>query len=130
MGRPGRILVAEDDELSRASLAELLASEGYRVATAVDGIEALGKLADFAPDVLLTDLWMPRLNGIGLITRARAAVPSLEVLVMTACVQDVVDEALQQGAFGYVRKPIHFGQLIMFIAGALERRQTRLNARG
>ncbi|KAB2906937.1 MAG: response regulator [Kofleriaceae bacterium] len=130
MGRPGRILVAEDDALSRASLAELLASEGYRVATAVDGIEALGKLADFAPDVLLTDLWMPRLNGIDLITRARAAVPSLEVLVMTACVQDVVDEALQQGAFGYVRKPIHFGQLTMFIAGALERRQTRLNARG
>jgi CheY-like chemotaxis protein len=58
-GAPARILVVDDEVNARTALAELLSEEGYVVESAADGFKALGKAADFAPDLVLTDLEMP-----------------------------------------------------------------------
>jgi CheY-like chemotaxis protein len=68
----GRILVVDDEVNARTALAELLSEEGYEVETAADAFKALGKVESFAPDVVLTDLKMPGMDGIELVQRLRA----------------------------------------------------------
>ena len=63
MVSPGKILVVDDDEDSRTLLAHLLKREGYEVATAIDGQDAVEKLPDTSIDVLLLDVMMPRMDG-------------------------------------------------------------------
>jgi CheY-like chemotaxis protein len=65
----GRILIVDDEANARAALSEILHEEGYTTEVAADGFKALGKLADFNPDVVLTDLKMPGLDGMGSCTR-------------------------------------------------------------
>src|SRR5215510_13712835 len=79
-----RILIVDDEVNARTALAELLREEGYAVETAADGFKALPKLEEFAPDLLLTDLKMPGLDGITLMRKARDLDPDLAVVVMTA----------------------------------------------
>src|ERR1035438_7913243 len=68
---PERVLIVEDEDGARAGLAAVVESWGYRSATARDGLEALEKLAAVAPVVMITDLKMPRLDGLGLLRRLR-----------------------------------------------------------
>src|SRR6188508_1360186 len=70
-----RILIVDDEANARMALAELLRDEGYAVETAADGFKALPKLEEFAPDLLLTDLKMPGMDGIELGRRARERDP-------------------------------------------------------
>lgn len=81
MGR--RILVAEDEALAAMAIEDELLREGYEVTLAPDGHAALQAAQQAMPDLLLTDLRMPRLDGAGLIRALRAASPSLPVVVMT-----------------------------------------------
>src|SRR5882757_7397298 len=74
-GGRGRILIVDDEANARAALSEILHDEGYTTETAADGFKALGKLEDFQPDVILTDLKMPGLDGITFMDKARAAAP-------------------------------------------------------
>src|SRR5579862_7976546 len=99
MASRGRILIADDEANARAALSEILHEDGYTTETAADGFKALGKLDDFAPDVLLTDLKMPGLGGMALMEKARERLPSLSVVVMTAfgTIPNAV-EAVQKGA--------------------------------
>ena len=69
----GRILIVDDEANARAALSEILREEGYETETAADGFKALGKLGAFSPDLILTDLKMPGLDGLGLLKEARAA---------------------------------------------------------
>ncbi len=78
-----RILVAEDEGLAAMAIEDELLREGYDVELAPDGQAALEAAARQPPDLLLTDLRMPRLDGIGLIRALRAARPALPVVVMT-----------------------------------------------
>ncbi len=68
-----RILIVDDEAVSRNALAELLHDEGYEVATAGDGIAARERIADLRPDLVLTDVQMPGLDGVDLLTSTRAA---------------------------------------------------------
>ena len=72
----GRILIVDDEANARAALSEILREEGYETETAADGFKALGKIGSFAPDLILTDLKMPGLDGIGLLKESRAASPT------------------------------------------------------
>ena len=72
MASRGRILIVDDEANARAALCEILREEGYSTETAADGFKALGKLEEFQPDVVLTDLKMPGLDGIGLMEKAQA----------------------------------------------------------
>ena len=75
MASRGRILIVDDEANARAALSEILRDEGYATETAADGFKALGKLEEFAPDVVLTDLKMPGLDGIGLHGEGAGAAP-------------------------------------------------------
>jgi two-component system response regulator FlrC len=104
---PPSVLVAEDDPDMRALLERILAEAGWRVTTAPDGEAALARLLAQPPDVLLTDVRMPGIDGIELLARARRAHPGLPVVVLTAfgTVPGAVD-AMRLGAFDYLSKPL------------------------
>jgi DNA-binding NtrC family response regulator len=118
----GKILVVDDDASARSSLAEFLRSEGYDVETAADGFKALPKLDDFAPDLVLTDLQMPGLDGLGLLTKALEAECEPAVVVMTAhgAIESAV-AAMRAGASDYLSKPLNLDELGILLERALER---------
>jgi DNA-binding NtrC family response regulator len=122
----GRILVVDDEANARTALAELLREEGYSVEMAADGFKALPKLTDFAPDVLLTDLKMPGLDGLELMTKAKDLDPEIGVVVMTAygAVETAV-KAMRHGAADYLTKPLNLDELVLVLERVLERRRLR-----
>jgi DNA-binding NtrC family response regulator len=124
-----RILVVDDEPNARTALAELLRDEGYAVEMAADGFKALPKLAEFAPDLLLTDLRMPGLTGIELMAKAREIDPEIAAVVMTAHGEvETAVAAMRQGAADYLTKPLVFDELRIVIDRALERRRLRREA--
>ncbi len=129
MAPRARILVVDDDASARTALAELLRDEGYTVDTAADGFKALPKLEELGPDVLLTDLKMPAMDGLELMRRARTLDPEVAAIVMTAhSAIDTAVLAMRQGAADYLPKPVHFGELTIVLDRALERRRLRREA--
>ncbi|MFO0615848.1 MAG: sigma-54 dependent transcriptional regulator [Polyangiaceae bacterium] len=131
MASRGRILIVDDEANARAALSEILREEGYATETAADGFKALGKIADFGPDLVLTDLKMPGLDGLGLLDRVREILPTSTVVVMTAfgTIPNAV-EAVQRGAYDYLTKPLDFQALANVVARAVERsRLVQENAR-
>ena len=101
-----RVLVADDDPAARDALAALLRAEGFEVTVADDGSQALARVQEEAPDVLVTDLQMPGLDGIELLSRTRELQPDLIVVLVTgfADVESAV-LAMQRGAEQYLTKP-------------------------
>src|SRR6185369_5972982 len=125
----GRILVVDDEVNSRNALTELLRDEGYAVDSAADGFKALGKIGDFAPDLVLTDLKMPGMDGIQLLGKVHEHDPDVPVVVMTAfgAVETAVG-AMRAGARDYVTKPVNVGELQVVIAREVEQRRLRAEA--
>lgn len=104
-----RVLIADDEPAARSALGEMLREEGYEVQTAADGYKALGKIDEWTPDVLITDVKMPALGGIELMQKLRERLPEVAIIVMTAfgSVEGAV-EAMRLGADDYLPKPVHF----------------------
>jgi two-component system, OmpR family, response regulator PhoP len=119
-----RILVVEDETALRDSLKHDLTAAGHAVDAAADGEEGLYAALEYPIDVAIIDLGLPKLSGLELIRRVRAAGKSFGVLVLTARDrwQDKV-EGLSAGADDYVAKPFHFGELQARL-GALLRRSS------
>jgi DNA-binding NtrC family response regulator len=126
----GRILVVDDEVNARTALAELLRDEGYEVETAADAFKALGKLDSFSPDVVLTDLKMPGMDGVELVKKIHAEEDSPSVVVMTAfgAVQSAVD-AMRAGAAEYLTKPLNFDELLVVLGRVLDHQRLRVEAR-
>src|ERR1044071_2753542 len=122
MATRGRILIVDDEANARAALSEILHEDGYVTETAADGFKALGKLTEVEPDVVLTDLKMPGLDGIGLMEKGREATPGAVFVVMTAfgSIGSAVD-AVKRGAENYLTKPLHIDALSAVVARALEK---------
>jgi DNA-binding NtrC family response regulator len=122
MATRGRILIVDDESNARAALSEILHEEGYATETAADGFKALAKIGDFSPDVILTDLKMPGLDGIAFMEKARAAAPGAVFVVMTAfgTVSSAV-EAVKKGAENYLLKPLDPEALGAVIERAMEK---------
>ena len=118
----GRILIVDDEANARSALDEILGAEGYTTETAPDGEAALRRLGPFDPDVILTDLKMPKLDGIGLMTKGRLLAPHAAFVVMTAfgSIETAV-EAIKQGAENYITKPIDVPALIALVGRAREK---------
>src|SRR5690606_21640723 len=118
----GRVLVVDDEVNALEALETLLADEGYKVESARDGEQALAKLERFEPEVILTDLKMPRVGGLELVERGRAALPHAAFVVMTAYgTIDTAVEAIKRGAENYVTKPIDIDALTALLGRAMER---------
>ena len=119
-----KILVVDDELNMRLVLKTLLNKEGYEVATASDGLEALKVLKSGDVNVVVTDLKMPRLDGMGLLDRVIREYPSTPVIIITAhgTVATAVD-ALKKGAFDYITKPFEQDELKRVIHKAIKTRQ-------
>ena len=129
MGAPQRILVADDDEALRESLAVLLRRQGFEVDVAENGLRAAKKVEETCPDVVIADLRMPLLDGLGLLRRARAAHPDLIVIVITGYAGvDSAVQAMGEGAEDYLTKPVKGDELILVVRRAIERRALRREA--
>ena len=117
------ILIVDDEQAQREALAGHLQKQGFRVVQAGSGLVGVGILKGEEVDVVLTDLRMPELDGMGLLREARRLNPAVEVVVMTAygSVDGAVD-AMQEGAFNYLQKPLELDELDQVLARALERR--------
>src|SRR4051794_119545 len=102
-----KILVADDEPGLREFIHDALELDGHEIATAADGAIASRLLDERGFDVLLTDLRMPRVDGLALLKKMKAEQPEVEVIVLTAhgSVATAV-EAMKLGAFEYLQKPI------------------------
>ncbi|PKN53865.1 MAG: sigma-54-dependent Fis family transcriptional regulator [Deltaproteobacteria bacterium HGW-Deltaproteobacteria-14] len=119
-----RILVVDDEEGIRTFIGEVLEDEGHNVVLAADGQRALDALGKGSFHLMLTDLKMPRVDGMTLLRKARADYPEMEVIVLSAhgTVEGAV-EAMKLGAFDYLQKPIASPTELRLLAErALERR--------
>jgi len=115
-----RILVIEDDPITRDGVAEVLQEEGYAVAVAADGQEGIAQFTAFHPHLVLTDLQMPRVNGLGVIAHVRRVVPATPIILFTAEVAlDAQRQAQALGLAGFLNKPCEFTDLLEQIAKAL-----------
>jgi DNA-binding NtrC family response regulator len=117
----GKILVVDDKELMRDSVAAILSRKGHTVVTAPDGAAALARIADKRPECVVTALQMPGMNGLELLEQIRRIDAELPVVFMTAfgSVETAVD-AMRKGAFDYVTKPFSGDELSISTERALE----------
>jgi len=122
----GRALVVDDDAETRGLIEMLLRHVGFTVATADSGAAAIRGVEATPPDVVVTDLHMPGMDGVELLGKLRERAPDLPVLVVTASgeVTSAV-AAMRAGAEDYLTKPIDFEALRFSIERALERRKQR-----
>src|SRR4051812_32943607 len=118
-----QILVVDDEPNLRRVLSAQLERDGYDVHTAEDGEQALVVLREHHIDLVITDLRMPKMDGMELLRRAVAIDPGLPVIMVTAHrpVHNPV-EALETGAFDYVTKPFDQGEVRTIVRKALKTR--------
>jgi DNA-binding response OmpR family regulator len=108
-----RVLVVDDDARARAAVALLLTEEGYDATVAADGEEASGLLASWHPDLVLTDLNMPRVDGRQLLQRVRNVLPGTPVIVLSARAVAESRAAVEgMGAAGFFSKPVQIEALL------------------
>jgi DNA-binding response OmpR family regulator len=108
-----RVLVVDDDTRACEAVARILEEEGYDATVAADGEEASSLLDAFRPDLVLTDLHMPRLDGRGLLKRVRDVLPGTPVIVLSA--RGGAEAASLTGAMGaaaVLRKPVQVDDLL------------------
>jgi DNA-binding NtrC family response regulator len=118
------ILVVEDRDSLRTMLCRALESAGHRVVEARDEPDAIEQLRASAPAVVLTDLRLPRGDGFGVLSAAKASDPELPVIVMTAygSIQDAV-LAMKQGALDFLAKPVDPDHLLLVVGRAVAQRR-------
>ena len=110
------ILVVDDEEIVRDSLARWLEEDGYQVDTAPDGQAALAKLAAQAYAILLVDLKMPGIDGLQVLAQARTLQPDAAIIIMTAyATVDTAVQAMKQGAYDYLVKPFEPEELSLMV---------------
>jgi DNA-binding NtrC family response regulator len=115
-----RIVIAEDDTSALEGLRALLAAWGYEVETAPDGRAALQAVAMVHPKAVITDLIMPSMTGLELLTVLHDEEPELPVILLTShgSLATQVD-ATRRGAYAYLRKPVDVSTLKAVLASAL-----------
>jgi len=126
---PGALLIVDDDSTVRESLGEALSEAGYDVRTAEDAARALAALATRAPDVVLTDVRMPGLDGLELLRLLRERSPGVQVILMTAYDDmPTVAAAMREGATDFLVKPLHLHALRDLLTRVFDDRRARERA--
>jgi len=116
----GRILIVDDEQTVRDVLAEFFTEQGYEVATADSGADALRGLPETRPDLVLLDVRMPGIDGVETLRRLRTIAPGVSVIMVTAN-EDVAlaRTTLKLGALDYVAKPFDFAYLERSVVAGL-----------
>jgi DNA-binding NtrC family response regulator len=120
-----RILIVEDDTAARLGLEQLVKSWGFLAASAVDGEEALEKVTTFRPSIVISDLVMPRMDGLELLRALQSQGADVTTLLLTA--QGTVEtavEAMKEGAYDYLTKPVDIQRLKILLDKIVERQET------
>src|SRR5919206_3915816 len=120
------LLLVEDEAPLREAIAEQLGDRGYRVEQADTGEAAIAKLADFAFDIIITDLRLPGVDGSAVVEAAVERYPDIIAIVITGygTVKDAVD-AIKRGARDFVSKPFQIDELLHVLDSAWEQRRLR-----
>jgi len=120
-----RILIVDDEESTRELFAELLQRWGYDVDQTADGHGALKIAAESHPDVIISDLVMPKLDGLALVRALREEQPDTPVVIITGKgTIDAAVEAVREGVFDFVEKPLDPARLKVILQRALEKKET------
>ena len=107
-----RILVVDDEENARIALSKILSREGYDVASAGNGYEALNYLRGKDVELIITDINMPEMNGMTFLRELNRNHPSCSVIMITAYGEvESYSEAMNLGAFEYINKPVKLDEL-------------------
>jgi DNA-binding NtrC family response regulator len=119
-----RVLIVEDEPNARMGLAELVSGWGYATEVAEDGVEALERIQDWHPTILVSDLKMPRMDGLTLLSHLAKLQDKLAVIMLTAqgSIESAV-ESMKMGAFDYIQKPVDPIQLKRLLASAGSQQQ-------
>ncbi len=120
-----KVLIVEDEPNARMGLAELISGWGYTTEVAQDGVEALERVQDWHPAILVSDLKMPRMDGLTLLGRLGQLEEKLAVIMLTAqgSIESAV-ESMKLGAFDYIQKPIDPIRLKRLLLSASAQQQT------
>jgi DNA-binding response OmpR family regulator len=122
--RPKTILLADDSQLVLKVMANILESENYRVLTAADGQQALEVACRERPDLIITDLMMPRMNGIELVRQLKSQLATRYIPVIMLTARQEVDsevEGMAAGADDYLTKPVNPKRLLARVERFLKR---------
>jgi DNA-binding NtrC family response regulator len=124
------VLIVDDEPEMRGLLCDVLSREGYRARVAESAEEALAKIADEEFQLVLTDLKMGGMDGLGLLSRVKELRPEVAVIVITAFGSiDSAIEAMKRGASHFITKPVKMKELVMAVTKALDERQMRAENR-
>jgi len=121
MSDRARILVVDDDSQITRVLTTVLASQAYSVRTAADGVAAHAIVSQWKPDLVLTDLGMPRMNGVDLCRRIRILSSAPIIVLSVKDAERAKVEALDAGADDYMTKPFGTDELLARVRAALRR---------
>jgi DNA-binding NtrC family response regulator len=128
VGAP-RVLIVDDEIQMAEMLADGLIDHGYTATAIASSQQAAARLESETFDALVTDLRMPKVDGLELLARARRTAPSMPVIVMTAYgAIDSAMESIRQGAFHYLTKPFKLEELLLFLDRAIENVRIRSEA--
>jgi len=120
-----KILLVDDEEMVRKPFEKILAGSGHEVIPAGDGVEALEIFADRPVDLIITDLRMPRMDGLELLRRVKVLKPDQDLIIVTGYAEmDSTVEALRQGAANYLIKPVRLEELAIAV-DRIEKQQAR-----
>jgi two-component system response regulator HydG len=124
MARRGNILLIDDEEALCAAAEKILTKEGYRVNAVYTATEGLAQFAADVPDLLITDLMLPDLDGITVLRRAKELHPEVEVILITGrgTVEKAV-EAMRLGAYDFIEKPLDRAALVKACSRAVEKQR-------
>ena len=116
-----KVLIVDDEERIVQSIAGVLGDEGFRVATARSGEEAIGIFKKEEPDVTLVDIWMPGMDGIEVLKRLKRMSPYCQVIMISGhATISTAMAAVKLGAFDFIEKPLSLDVLVMTIRRALD----------
>ncbi len=121
------ILIADDEKNIRTGLAKSLRMEGYQVKLAEDGIQAWNFINSEHADLVISDLRMPRMSGEDLLIKITSAYPTIPVIILTGhgTIESAVN-AMRDGAFDFVTKPINLDRLSLLVKRALSSRKLQI----
>jgi len=122
-----KILLVEDDTDTQSALAMLFELEGFEVITAADGEEAYLRAVAECPDLIITDINMPKVSGLDLIrlVRADGRVQGIPIVAMSAVEKQYLNRAMELGAIAVAQKPLEFDQFISLVARVVSARHLR-----
>ncbi len=128
MGR--RVLIVDDDAQVRAVLHQMFVAGGYDCLVASDGDEGIARFEEFRPELTVTDLKMPRVDGVSVVRAIRTVDEDAAVMVLTGApdVKTAI-ESLKLGAYDFIMKPVNVDELLIAAERAIERRQLILERR-